>query len=162
MIEHFALQFCEAYAKLARHIDAVLLRETEDRPKQLKDRELGDGYKRFVAQEAIAPIMSEIERLGFDAELVGRVKRLFARLADPNSRSWTAELLLDSLTEIRRAIGLELQKHKFAHLHSPNGQYFEQERLFGDEVYKKFKSARQEIRDAGNCLAVSLPTASVF
>jgi hypothetical protein len=34
--------------------------------------------------------------------------------------------------------------------------------LFGESVYEKFPSAREEIKNAGNCLAASLWTAGVF
>jgi hypothetical protein len=162
MIEHFALKFCEACGNLCRHIDAVLIRETQDRPKKPEERQLSEGYTRFVGTEALGPIVPEIQRLGFDSELINRTKRLFGRLCMPQGRSWTAETLLDSLIDIRRAIGLELNKHKFAYLLPPNDQYFEQEKLFGENVYIKFPSARREIRDAGNCLAMALWTAGVF
>jgi hypothetical protein len=162
MIEYCALKFCEAYGKLWRQIDAVFIRQRDDRTKELNDRKLSDGYTRFVADEGLALLMAEMDRLELDKELRHKTKLLYARMADPGSRNWTAELLLDSLTEIRRGIGLELNKHKFAYVRSPNNQYLEQEHLFGSEVHSKFKSARQDIKEAGNCFAMELYTAAVF
>jgi len=162
MIEHFALQFCEAYGKLCRWIDALHVREKEDCPKDLNGRQLSDGYTHCVAVEALAPIVAEIERLGFDRELVNRAKKARGRLSMSGERNWTAQTVLDELIEIRRGIGLELKKHKFAYLRSPNDQYFEQDRCFGSEVYDQFQKARADIKDACNCFAVELYTACVF
>jgi hypothetical protein len=40
--------------------------------------------------------------------------------------------------------------------------YYDQERLFGDAVYKAFPSARIDIQEAGNCIAFDVDTAAVF
>jgi hypothetical protein len=161
MIEHFALRFCDAYGKLWRHLDALLALEKEHKPKPLQDRKLSDSRTRFMAEDGLAPIMAEMDRLDFDKALRDKTKLLFARMAD-GSRSWTAELLFDSIRDIRRDICLELGKHKFAYIRSPNDQYFDQERLFGDQVYQQCESARQDVRDAGNSFAAELYAATVF
>jgi len=41
-------------------------------------------------------------------------------------------------------------------------KYYEQERLFGDEVFNQFPSARMDIQEAGNCYAMGRYTACVF
>lgn len=41
-------------------------------------------------------------------------------------------------------------------------KFFEQKSLFGNDVYDAFEDAREEIKDAGNCLASGLNTAAVF
>lgn len=56
----------------------------------------------------------------------------------------------------------ELSSHVFWRIAKERGQYAEGERLFGKPVHKTFPSARQEIIDAGNCLAAELHTAAVF
>ena len=66
------------------------------------------------------------------------------------------------LRAMRKGIEVELGKQCFAHISPTNYKYFEQEKLFGDQVYEKFENARQDLKEAGNCLAASLPTASVF
>ncbi len=66
------------------------------------------------------------------------------------------------LGALRDSIELELQAKYFAFISPAVSEYFEQEKLFGDEVHTRFPEARQDIKDAGNCLAASLPTASVF
>ena len=40
--------------------------------------------------------------------------------------------------------------------------YLDKDRLFGDEVWHGFPSARADIREAGNCLATGCNTAAVF
>jgi hypothetical protein len=66
------------------------------------------------------------------------------------------------LSALRDGIQVELGKLHFASLPAATDQFFEQEKLFGDLVYDKFESARQDVKDAGNCLAAGLPTACVF
>ncbi len=72
-----------------------------------------------------------------------------------------ARLMLD-LERIQRGILLELQRRKFVYVAPPDDAYFEQSRMFGDDVYTHFPSARADLKDAGNALSVGLYTASVF
>jgi len=51
---------------------------------------------------------------------------------------------------------------KFVQIPEKYGDYAEQEQLFGSEVYKAFPSAREDIKQAGNCLAVEDYTGCVF
>jgi hypothetical protein len=66
------------------------------------------------------------------------------------------------LGAMRKGIEIELGKQCFFYFPFPNDKYFEQEKLFGDEVYEKFENARQDLKDAGNCLAASLPIGCIF
>jgi hypothetical protein len=63
---------------------------------------------------------------------------------------------------LREGIHVELGKRKFAYIPSSVDKYFEQEQLFGEAVFKKFEDARDDVKEAGNCLAAGLPTACVF
>jgi predicted nucleic acid-binding Zn finger protein len=63
---------------------------------------------------------------------------------------------------LRKNLELELDRRKFVQVAQENTEYFEQEKLFGEAVYEKFESARQDIKDAGNCMAVDSGTAAVF
>jgi len=56
----------------------------------------------------------------------------------------------------------EVKEKKFAFIPPDKEQFFEQEQLFGTNVYDKFEPARQDIKSAGNCLASDLDTAAVF
>jgi hypothetical protein len=56
----------------------------------------------------------------------------------------------------------ELAKWEFVPVAPKMGAYFEQDAAFGKEVHDYFRRARQDVRTAGSCLAVALPTASVY
>jgi hypothetical protein len=64
--------------------------------------------------------------------------------------------------QLRDDIVLELSCRKFAFIPPPNDQYFGQDKLFGAEVYEMFPDARADVKDAGDCLAASLPTACIY
>lgn len=66
------------------------------------------------------------------------------------------------LKNLRKNIELELGKRHFAYVPQEYEKFFEKSALFGDGVFVKFEAARQDLVDAGNCLAMSLPTACVF
>jgi hypothetical protein len=63
---------------------------------------------------------------------------------------------------IREAVASEAGDHIFILVSKDRVIYAEQERLFGDKVYEQFWSARKDVTDAGNALAVELPNAAVF
>jgi hypothetical protein len=75
---------------------------------------------------------------------------------------YTASEMLAELILLNQTIIQELAKRKLAYIAQPYDIYFEQEKLFGDSVFEIFPESRQDLKDAGNCLAASLPTASVF
>jgi hypothetical protein len=71
--------------------------------------------------------------------------------------------VIDSqLRAIHNCLWFELFERKFAFIPTSKAQLFEQKKLFGDDVWDAFPEARDEIRDAGNCLAADLNTAAVF
>lgn len=56
----------------------------------------------------------------------------------------------------------ELEDLAFGFIPKEKTEYFEKKRLFGDDVFEHFQSARDEIKEAGNCFAMNLNTACVF
>jgi|SRR5688572_14167076 len=62
----------------------------------------------------------------------------------------------------RQTIINELQKRKFVRVAGDRENYFDKADLFGPRVSKRFKKARRDIRDSGNCLALECNTAAVF
>ncbi len=66
------------------------------------------------------------------------------------------------LRAFRKTIELELEKRHFAYVPQEYEKFFEKQALFGDGVLVKFHDAHQDVTDAGNCLAMCLPTACVF
>jgi hypothetical protein len=68
-------------------------------------------------------------------------------------------------TEIRNAkeaVLAELGSHTFLVVNSDREDYVDNSALFGISVYGAFPSARDDIREAGNCLAAECCTAAVF
>jgi hypothetical protein len=63
---------------------------------------------------------------------------------------------------IRDVLMAELWKRKFAQIPKNYSEYVENEALFGAAVKAAFPSASEDIKQAGNCLAVECGTASVF
>lgn len=75
---------------------------------------------------------------------------------------YTVSEMLAELTLLMQTIIQELAKRKLVYIAPPYDVYFGQDKLFGDLVFDTFPEARQDLKDAGNSLAASLPTASVF
>ncbi|MFZ0393991.1 MAG: hypothetical protein WBX09_17760 [Terracidiphilus sp.] len=73
-----------------------------------------------------------------------------------------ADELARDYKRIREGLFAEIKKHKFVSLPAEGVQYFDQEKLFGDDVFDKFPSARYDIKEAGNAFAFELCTACVF
>lgn len=70
--------------------------------------------------------------------------------------------IISEITGIQDSLKREQEKVKFAVITPEKVQYFEQEKLFAEAVFKNFPSARDEIKAAGNCLAQGLNDAAVF
>jgi hypothetical protein len=77
-------------------------------------------------------------------------------------RRFSPELMVQELFKLKQLIVMETAKRHLAFISPPYDAYFEQEKLFGESVFEIFLDARQDVKDAGNCLAATLPTASVF
>jgi hypothetical protein len=95
-----------------------------------------------------------------DGDLQTRVWRLQRQLE--GNENFTGEMLARELNGLNSQALMCLSKHKFAYIPPPNDQYFEREKLFGDLVDETLPEGRNDIKDAGNCIAASLYTASVF
>lgn len=72
------------------------------------------------------------------------------------------ENIKGQIKALRKNIELELDKRKFTLVAEEKTQYFEQDQLFGKDVYDKFPSTRFDLKEAGNCLACALNTAAGF
>jgi hypothetical protein len=66
---------------------------------------------------------------------------------------------LDSLLS---QIQNESQKRIFVVIDYADARFFENDRLFGDTVYANFPTARDDIKESGNCLAAGRATACIF
>jgi hypothetical protein len=66
------------------------------------------------------------------------------------------------IEQLINSLALELNGRKFYGPLRKYEQYFEQPKLFGDEVFTKFSSANNDIFEAGTCLALERGTACVM
>jgi hypothetical protein len=71
----------------------------------------------------------------------------------------TVDALLENLWQ---SIQQETDERRLALIPPEKAKYFEQEDLFGETVSTAFPSAKQNIKNAGNCLASDLHTAAVY
>jgi hypothetical protein len=74
----------------------------------------------------------------------------------------TIERLHETLEQLWNSVALELKDRKFYAPVSKYAGHFEQPKLFGDDVFDKFPSARYDISEAGTCLALERGTACVM
>jgi len=56
----------------------------------------------------------------------------------------------------------ELENIQFLKIADDRAGFIDKDRLFGEQVYGAFSSAREDIKEAGNCLAAECGTAAVF
>jgi hypothetical protein len=156
MLELFALELCKAYAFVQSSLDQLRLKEKEN-PTQ----PVSVYYAKFVLKYGITPLTTEIEKIKLDDELIFRCKR-FQVLLNRDHANWTPESLYEAmhayLIDVHRALG----KKRYTLIPPSNDNLFGKEMPFGETVYKDIPNARQDIKDAANCLAFELHTACVF
>jgi hypothetical protein len=66
------------------------------------------------------------------------------------------------INAVRHSISYELAQHKFMYMPDSEAKYYDQEQLFGFEVFESFPEAKLDIASAGTCIACGLFTASVY
>jgi len=74
----------------------------------------------------------------------------------------TAEDVHAGYVQLTNSLMLELEDRKFYGPLRRYEQYYEQAKLFGDEVFDHFPSANNDIFEAGTCLALERGTASIM
>jgi hypothetical protein len=167
MISQSGWRLCTMYGEIVR-LSGMLLGASIGTGKSL-----GQKQHTEKAKELFTEAGSEILATCLELEIVDELKKLGLEVSTTLTMNLVLDLksklfdfvdprCYDRLDSIRHSIQVELGERRFAYIPPSNDKYFEQEKLFGDEVYEKFKRARQDIKDAGNCLAASLPTAGVF
>ena len=72
------------------------------------------------------------------------------------------EHIIGHFEQLERAVFDSLFKTTFVGIDSGKSKYFDQQHLFGEKVSSAFPIARDDIKDAGNCIAADLNTAAVF
>jgi hypothetical protein len=127
----------------------------------------GDGGEASERAKGILNDLSEkireycqaLELVASDSQGAAFERRLYGLV---NFQSCTHQTIVTEIESFVHSIWFELGGRTFAFIPAEKAKYFEREKLFGAVVYKRFKSARYDIKEAGNCLAADLNTAAVF
>jgi hypothetical protein len=98
--------------------------------------------------------------LNTSAEMVVRMRLTLERNAHRDNVQW----LLDQMQTVRDLMSTEMKWRVYAYIPAEKAKYFTtgNPQLFGEEVYKAFPDARNDIHEAGCCMALTRPTAAVF
>jgi len=157
MIEHGCISLCAMYGCLDKEMGTIHFGMATDPRKRIA--RLAPDHLNAISTFVAAYAEQECEVL--DMPITTQKARSLKASID-NGQQYSAEVMYKELEGLKETMVMELSKQKFAYIPTSATKYFEQEKLFGDSVYEKFETARQDIKDAGNSLAASLPTASVF
>ncbi len=109
--------------------------------------------------EILACFKEGLEKIEMEAT-IERISQIEERIKGGGNCSF--DVIQAEIKGLHDTIFFELRKHCFVYIKLNNITYLEQEKIFGDSVYDAFPSIREELKDAANCLAVELFTASVF
>jgi hypothetical protein len=131
---------------------AVSLNEQPDGP---LDDDLSEDYR-----DALQQAFDDCRDQGvLSADLKRSLATAISRL---RLRKYTSKSLAMALHDLEWQLNRRLNAVNFALIPEEVTSYFEQDQLFGEVVYNAFPEARADIKDAGNCIAAELYTASVF
>lgn len=155
MIKHVCITLCGTYEQLSRTINE--LSSVSDQQAYLSRQEKGR-----IAKTVVENVIAEIEKLNLETleKEAYRATNLHQRLL--TEERFSSELLRAELKHLFDDLIISLARLRFAFIPPPNDKYFEQDKPFGNEVYENFPSTREDLRDAGNCIATELYTAAVF
>lgn len=153
MIPFLAPFVCQIYSDITR--TSVSLRADGWKEAELHE-EAKVKYAQLMCLGAIAQHRDVLDDENLQMRVWALQKQLEAR------ERFTGEMLARELDGILSQVMACVGRHKYAFIPAPNDHFFEQEQLFGGPVYEFFPQARQDIKDAGNCIAASLYTAAVF
>jgi len=118
---------------------------------ELVVRDMSASLPSELAQNAAA----EVERIAASLEL--RVTATTAR--NMLASSTDSAGLHRAVEQVFATLCLEVEDHKYFRPFDRYASYYEQAKLFGDAVFNAFPSARDDIFEAGTCLALERATA---
>jgi hypothetical protein len=152
-MNHFsAQQLSPLWALQAKYFELVKIKKENPAgiPNDVERKELLNFLR------AVLPLCRNLELM----DLVVQIGTVEMGIKDWTDENYSG--IAKSFQIIVTTIGWKLDLCRFAYIPNEKTPFFEQPELFGDKVYQNFKSARAEIKNAGNCLAVDLNTAAVF
>jgi len=98
--------------------------------------------------------------LNTSAEMVAGVRSALERDAHRDNVQW----LLDQMKTVRDLMSAEMKWRVYVYIPAEKAKYFTtgKPQLFGEEVHKAFPDARNDVHEAGCCMALTRSTAAVF
>jgi hypothetical protein len=121
--------------------------------------ELSDGHKDSVTDLLLA-LLDDCKKLEFASSesRIIQLRQCLLGFFPP----CTYEAVNRDLRMLGNEIVSELGARQFAYIAIGISDYFEKEKLFGEEAFEALPEAREDIKESGNCLAAELYTAAVF
>lgn len=92
---------------------------------------------------------------------LGDANRIVMRALKVSTKDVSLSRLTGEAMHVHDAILDDLSELQCVYVKPDLAKYFDQERLFGDDVWE-IREARYDIREAGNCIAIESGTAAVF
>jgi hypothetical protein len=93
---------------------------------------------------------------------LGRLSREIDRAINEHGKAVIVDRCGVALRNVAERFHDELEDKKFLHVPNEFASFYDQDELFGKDVFEKFKDSRADIKNAGNCYALGQPTACVF
>lgn len=148
---------------------SILLQDLERYQHQMEDEkrysQIGIGEP--LAKQLLPQITGELkqaQKLCEDVGLEGAAENL-ALTCTHLEHHWVEvdhSSLRADLRKVADMIMVDFWKRRFVQVDPRLSSFLENDKLFGETVSRAFPSAVFDIREAGNCVAVDLGTASVF
>ncbi len=150
MIQFLADEFIEVLDDLHRWSDGAYLSK-EDAPALTPEH-----------RAVILDLLDKAEVHADKVKLVTIKGRIIPfRQALSSSKECLYQTVDTELQYLRSAIIGELKERHFIFIPNEKIDLFQQKKPFGQGVFDAFKNARNELTDAGNCMAIDLPTAAI-
>jgi hypothetical protein len=147
MLRRYANLYVTGYDSL-KSICGILRQESEGPSLSVQHHDTLCDALGFVAQDCRATGMSASEHLA----------RETIQMIQPGSSNDTVITRIYSVLSLIRK---ELEEKQFLYIPTELVAYYERDDLFGQLVSKKIPKAKENIREAGTCLALERPTACV-
>jgi hypothetical protein len=162
MVQHKAREFFGLANHLAYLDTAIDGWIRQHGPEALIDR---DTKSLAMIKEVVGQAYQSAKELKLDVAVIG-IERVVTNLS---KGSYRLDRLHTEIGQVHQTVQDELKSKLFLFVPPIDAEYFEERPggevtppLFGASVHQRFGAAQQDIREAGNCLALERPTGCVF
>jgi hypothetical protein len=99
-------------------------------------------------------------RVGFGS--TREIARTARRHLEQSKNYFDTSNVVSEVRHVERSLQRDAGSRKFIRIVPSLSKFVDNDALFGDQVHRAFPSARFDIKESGNCLAVGCDTAAVF